>query len=350
MAAPPPPGPIRLGPGPEFDLIRRFLASAPSGPAAGAVGVGGGEAPISSRVRVGPGDDCAIVERIALSTDLSIEDVHFRRAWLEPEEIGYRATAAALSDLAAVAARPIGILCSLACAPADAAGYAPRVVAGLHEAASELGAVLLGGDLARSPGPLALDIVVVGEAARPVLRAGARPGDALWVTGELGAAAAAVLAWQWGESPPAAARRAFARPKARVREALWLAERGLPHALIDLSDGLAGDAAHLAAAGGVRVVLDAAAIPVHPAASAVSANAEEALRLALAGGEDYELCFAAAEGAVEAVAEAFQTAFGVMLHRVGRVEQGGGAWIRHGDGRPEPLAAGGYQHFGGQAG
>jgi thiamine-monophosphate kinase len=349
MAATPPSGPIRLGPGPEFDLIRRFLASATAGPAAEAAGVAGGEAPTSPRVRVGPGDDCAIVDGIALSTDLSIEDVHFRRAWLEPEEIGYRATAAALSDLAAVAARPIGILCSLACAPADAAGYAPRVVAGLHEAASELGAALLGGDLARSPGPLALDVVVVGEAARPVLRAGAQPGDALWVTGELGAAAAAVLAWQRGEAPPPAARRAFARPRARVREALWLAERGLPRALIDLSDGLAGDAAHLAAAGGVRVVLDAAAIPVHPAASAVAADAEEALRLALAGGEDYELCFAAAEGAVEAAADAFRAAFGVTLRRVGRVEHGSGAWIRHGEGRPEPLAKGGYQHFGGQA-
>jgi thiamine-monophosphate kinase len=344
MAAPSSPEPIRLGPGPEFDLIRRFLASAPREIAAVA-----GEASRSHLVRVGPGDDCAIIDGIALSTDLSVEDVHFRRAWLEPEEIGYRATAAALSDLAAVAARPVGILCSLACAPADAAGYASRVVAGVRDAASELGAALLGGDLARSPGPLALDIVVVGEAARPVLRVGARPGDALWVTGDLGGAAAAALAWERGETPPPAARQAFARPRARVREALWLAERGLPHALIDLSDGLAGDAAHLAEAGGVRVVLDAESIPVHPAARAVADSTEEALRLALAGGEDYELCFAAAEGAVEAVANEFHAAFGVMLRRVGRVEEGDGVWIRQGNGRTEPLAAQGYQHFGGQA-
>src|SRR5690606_4240919 len=116
--------PIRLGPGPEFDLIRRFLAAA-------------GDRPRADAVRVGPGDDCAVVDGIALSTDMSIEDVHFRRAWLEPEEIGYRAAAAALSDLAAVAARPVGILCSLACTGDDAIALGPRVMGGLRSAAAE---------------------------------------------------------------------------------------------------------------------------------------------------------------------------------------------------------------------
>src|SRR5690606_36456914 len=134
---------IRLGPAPEFDLIRQFLARDKE--AASRLG---------DAVQVGPGDDCAVVDGIALSTDLSIEGIHFRREWLQPEEIGYRAAAAALSDLAAVAARPVGILCSLACAGDDAAAYGPRVMDGVRSAAADVGAALLGGDLARSPGPL----------------------------------------------------------------------------------------------------------------------------------------------------------------------------------------------------
>src|SRR5690606_14592184 len=135
--------PIRLGPGPEFDLIRQFLARA-----------GATASPAADAVQVGPGDDCTVVDGIALSTDLSVEGIHFRREWLEPEEIGYRAAAAALSDLAAVAAQPIGVLCSLACAGDDAAAYGPRVMDGVRSAAADVGAALLGGDLARSPGPL----------------------------------------------------------------------------------------------------------------------------------------------------------------------------------------------------
>jgi len=325
---------IRLGPGPEFDLIRQFLARDVDA-----------AAQMDAAVRVGPGDDCAVVEGVALSTDLSIEGIHFQRAWLEPEEIGYRAAAAALSDLAAVAARPVGVLCSLACPGDDAAGLAPRVMVGLRSAAAAVGAALLGGDLARSPGPLLLDVVAVGRVGRPVLRSGARPGDALWVTGELGGAAAAVLAWQRGVVPTDAARRAFARPRPRIREALWLAGRGLARALIDISDGLAGDAAHLAAASGVRVVLDATAVPVHPAAAAHGSR-DDGLRLALVGGEDYELCFAAAVGAVEPVADEFRETFGVALSRVGFVEEGSGVWIRDADGRVAPLGVHGYQHFG----
>ncbi|HLL81306.1 MAG TPA: AIR synthase related protein, partial [Longimicrobium sp.] len=133
-----PPG--LLGPGAEFDLIRRFLAPAQAG---------------RQDVRVGPGDDGAVVagEGIVLSSDLSVEEVHFRRDWLGPEGIGYRAAAAALSDLAAMAARPIGVLGSLAVPARDAGDYAVAVMEGVRRAAESVGAVLLGGDLTRSPGP-----------------------------------------------------------------------------------------------------------------------------------------------------------------------------------------------------
>lgn len=325
--------PTPLGPGPEFDLIRRFLSrSRQSGP----------------DILVGPGDDCAVLEdgRIAISADLSIEDVHFRRAWLEPEEIGRRAAAAALSDLAAMAASPVGALISLGAPASDVPEFAERCMVGATELLESEGAILLGGDVARSPGPLFLDVVVLGRAERPVLRSGARPGDEVWVTGTLGAAAAAVRCWAEGVEPPAAAREAFAHPRPRIREALWLAERDLPRAMLDLSDGLVGDAAHLAAASGVGILLEEEQIPVDGVAIEV-AGREGGLALALGGGEDYELCFVAAPGAVQAVAREFKDTFGIALTRVGVVREETGIALRRGDGSIAPPDVEGYRHFAG---
>ncbi len=328
MSGPAIPG---LGPGAEFDLIRRFLERA--------AGDGPG-------VRVGPGDDCAVVgDGIAISADLSLEDVHFRRDWISPGEIGYRAAAGSLSDLAAMAARPIGVLAAIALPPGYLDAGAVDVMRGVEEAVGAVGGVLLGGDVVRSPGPLALDIVAVGRADAPVLRSGARPGHEVWVTGRLGGGAAAVLAWRRGERAPEAARAAFAHPVPRTREALWLAGQGVPRAMIDLSDGLGGDAGHLAAASGVRIVLDQVALPVHPGAAAVAREAGQAARLALSGGEDYELCFTAEPGAVEAVRDAFEAETGTPLTRVGSVGEGAGVVLRRPNGRLEAIDGAGYRHF-----
>jgi thiamine-monophosphate kinase len=236
---------IELGSGAEFDLIRRFIASDP---------------PLPPEVRVGPGDDAAVLQGgWVVSSDMSVEDVHFRRAWLSDAEIGYRAAVAALSDLAAMAATPVALIVSTA---------APRlgvdvgaVQAGVREAAAFVGASVIGGDLSRSPGPLVIDVVVLGCTAWPVLRDGAEPNDEVWVTGTLGASAAATSMWEAGEDPPAALRAAFARPTARVEEARWLVDREWLDAAIDVSDGLAGDVGHLAAASGVRITLGAAPSP-----------------------------------------------------------------------------------------
>lgn len=319
---------IRLGPGAEFDLIRRFLDRAGSGDAPG--------------VRVGPGDDCAVVagDGVALTVDMAVEDVHFRRDWLEPFDIGYRAAAAAISDLAAMAARPIGVLTALALGPGDEDDVGPAVMDGVRAAATASGAALLGGDVTRSPRPLVVDVVAAGEAPRPVLRSGARPGDEVWVTGALGAAAAAVATWLDGEAPAAPARAAFARPQPRVREAAWLAEHASPTAMVDLSDGIAGDAGHIAAASGVRIVVRAADLPVAPAAAA----RPDAVRLAAAGGEDYELCFTAAPGVVGPLAAAFEGRFGLPLTRVGDVEPGAGCAVV--DAAGAALELEGFQHWG----
>ncbi len=318
-----------LAAGAEFDMIRRFLAGAPGG----------------DGVRVGPGDDCAIIEGgIALSSDLSVEGVHFRRDWLSAKEIGYRAAAVALSDLAAVAARPIGVLVSLGCTDADVPEAADLIMEGVTEALRACGAALLGGDVTRSPASLVIDVTVVGHAATPVLRSGARVGDSLWVTGRLGAAGAAVRMLQRGRVPGDDARHAYAHPVPRIAEARWLAGHGVLSSLIDVSDGLLGDAAHIAAASGVAVLIEQGAVPLHPAARRVRGSSVQ-LDLALSGGDDYELCFTSPAGAIEKIQEQFEAMFAVPLSRVGQVFEGNGVKLRRETGVVDDVAGGGYQHF-----
>ncbi len=319
---------IRLGPGAEFDRIRAAIAL-------------GGELP--EAVRVGPGDDAAVIEGgWVLSTDMCVEDVHFRRSWLSDSEIGYRAAATALSDLAAMAATPLGLLVSIAVREASDVDLEALQV-GVEEAVQALGGATLGGDLSRSPGPLVLDVVVVGRTSWPVLRNGAKVGDEIWVTGRLGASAAAVHAWRQGGEPSPQARAAFARPTPRIDEACCLVEREWVDALMDISDGLAGDVGHLAAASGVKVVLEAGAVPIADAALA-ALGAEGALEAALHGGEDYELLFVADPGIVDVAR--FEDRFGLDLTRVGHVLEGEGVWLDRGDGEPRPLARAGFDHFG----
>lgn len=331
--------PIHLGAGGEFDLIRRFYATLPDDGRAD--------------VRVGAGDDCAVVvgDGIAVSTDVAVEGIHFRREWLTPEELGSRSAAASLSDLAAMAARPIGALVSLVVSEQDVPDYAAGIMAGVVRGLDEVSGALLGGDVSRSLGPLMIDVVAVGEAPQPVQRSGAKPGDEIWVTGSLGGAAAAVAAWLAGREPNRDARTAFVGPRPRWREARWLAEHGALHGLIDVSDGVAGDAGHLAAASEAAIVLEAPAIPIHAAAvqEARKSNAWEArpgLRLALSGGEDYELLFAAPAGGVGGLVAEFETRFGTRLTHIGGVRPGAGVVLRDEGGRERPLDVSGYLHFG----
>jgi thiamine-monophosphate kinase len=320
---------LGLGAGREFDLIRGFFRADPPR--------------TSESVLVGPGDDCAVVlgPRIALSCDLSIEGVHFRRDWLTDREIGARASAAALSDLAAMAAEPIGVLVALAIPSSSDDHAATELMAGVSAMARSIGATVLGGDVSRTPGPLTLDITAVGRVERAVLRGGASEGDELWVTGLLGAAAGAVQRLRAGAEPDPEMRERFAAPAPRTREARWLAERGIARAMIDLSDGLAGDAGHLAASSGLAVVIHAERVPTHP--SLDGWDPADARMLALRGGEDYELALASAPGAAEPFRTAFEAEFGIPLTRVGRFEAGAGVWLEEdGDRRPAP---GGYQHF-----
>ncbi len=327
-----------LGPGVEFDRIRSLLERA--------------RASLPARVRVGPGDDAAVVEGtpLVVSTDLSVEDVHFRRDWLSLEEIGFRAVAAALSDLAAMAAEPVGVLVSVALPEADGAQAWDELASGVVSACAQARAPLVGGDLSASPGPLMLDVTVLGQASEPVLRSGAAPGDEIWVTGVLGGSAGAVRLWREGRRPPPELRRAYAEPAPRIAQARWLARRTDLHALIDISDGLQGDVAHLAAASGVKITVDLFRLTVHPLLPGLFGE-RVATELALTGGEDYELCLATPPGSVEEHADAFTREFGVDLTRVGTVGTGSGVYVRARPGEAgRRTRTGAFDHFAGDAG
>lgn len=326
----------RLARGPEADRIRAFADA-----------VGGPDVPDA---RLPPGDDAVSFglredEAVVLTSDACTEGVHFRREWVGWEAIGHRSAAAALSDLAACAARPVGVLISVLLPPELDASVLTALGRGVGACLEEAGTALLGGDLSSSESGVTLDVVAAGGAEAPVGRDAARPGDELWVTGELGGAGAAVADWNSGLEPEPAARRAFSRPTPRLREALWLRERVELHAMIDLSDGLATDLRHVAAASGVGGELEEAALPL-AAPLRDYGNREQARKIALAAGEDYELLFAAPPGEVEGLRPAFEEAHGVELTRVGTVRREEGVILRAPGGEGRPLALSGFDHFG----
>ncbi|MGN6392095.1 MAG: thiamine-phosphate kinase [Gemmatimonadales bacterium] len=327
MTAPRAPGVASaLGPGAEFDRVRRIAAA------------------LGARA-VGLGDDCAVLAPsgpvLVASTDVSVENVHFRREWLSHEEIGWRATAAALSDLAADGADAAGVLVALT-VPGDASDdEVVAVMAGAGDAALDAGARVVGGDLSRGPA-WTIGVTVLGWAQTPVTRTGVRVGDGLWVTGALGGPRAALEAWGRGDAPVAAARRAFAHPVPRLRAGRWLARHGA-RAMIDVSDGLGADAAHLAAASGVGLVLELERVPVVPAAR------EEAARLGIApeqfaaeSGEEYELLVALPDHFEPTDVLAFRSVAGLELTRVGAASVAAGVQASLG-GAPVTLA--GFDHF-----
>lgn len=318
-----------LGAGAEFDLIRRFL-EAESGDA------------LAPEVMVGPGDDAAVLsDGWVISSDLSVEEVHFRRAWLTDEEIGYRAAAAAVSDMAAMAATPVGFLLSCA-APRDGSVDLAALNRGVRAVATTVGATVIGGDVSRSPGPLFLDVTVLGRSTWPIQRSGAEAGDHVWVTGALGAAAGAVRAWRDGRDPETELRASFVQPPLRVAAARCLAEHEIVDAMIDLSDGLVGDVGHIAAASGVSITIEEDRVPCSAAVRDRLGQAT-ALDLALRGGEDYELCFVTDPGAVDV--EYFRKRFDLEITRIGFVDEGAGVWLQDGSGVRTEATTGGYDHW-----
>lgn len=281
---------IALGEGGEFDTIRSLLSQ-------------------WGTLASGIGDDAAVFtppegEQLVLSTDTSREGVHFVAGWLTPEEVGARAAAAAFSDVAAMGARALAVLVAFD-VPESWRDQLPRVAAGIGHVVHEADARIIGGNISRSDS-FGLTLTVIGSTTAPVRRIGAREGDALWVTGSLGGPRLALATLQRGETPTNDARTRFARPMPRLREGSWLAAVGA-HAMIDISDGLAADAAHLATASAVICELWADAIP-----RVAGATVEDAL----ASGEEYELLVATAP---DLDVDGFARRFGVPLTQIGVV-------------------------------
>ena len=305
----------QLGPGAEFDAIRQLIER--WGPRASGIGDD------AAVFRVARGD------AIVASVDTAVEGRHFRREWLTPREIGYRAVAAALSDLAAMAARPVGILVAIAMtAPWQTSLL--EIADGIGDAVDVANTKILGGNLSGG-GELSITTTVFGSAFSPLARAGARANDRVYVTGRLGAPAAALRRLNAGQSDGTFHER-FARPVPRLAESRWLVDHGAS-AGVDISDGLVADARHLGSASGVLISLDGSRIPC--------ADGVE-VELALQSGEEYEL-LVTAPAAIDS--EAFERRFGIPLTEIGVVHDGSAGKTNVDVSGVRVANAVGYDHF-----
>jgi thiamine-monophosphate kinase len=296
---------------------------------------------------VGIGDDAAVLAKgrgsLVWTVDTSVEDIHFRRQWLSMAEIGARAFHAAVSDIAAMGARPAAALSNLVLPVSMTPALVLQLAKGQASAARQLRCPIIGGNLSRG-GELVVTTTVVGYAKTPILRSGARVGDELWLIGNIGLARAGLLVLSQRARGRRGSRKreersvarcieAWKGPRALVREGLRLARSA--HSAIDVSDGLTTDAGHLAAGSGVRIVIEAAplgaALP-RSLAHAGRAIGADPLELALYGGEDYAL-----------LATGLARSRPRGAKRIGRVEKGRGVFLER-DGALRRIH-GGFDHF-----
>jgi thiamine-monophosphate kinase len=296
--------------------------------------------PRDRRVVVGPGDDAAAVRvrsglLLLLTTDCLVEGVHFRRGWAPPAALGRRAFAVNASDLAAMGGTPAFALLALEAPARLPAAELDAIVRGFVRAARREGAALVGGNLAAGP-HLAITVALVGMSGpRTVTRAGARPGDGVYLTGTVGGAGLAVRRLAAG------GRGRLPVPASRVRAGRLLA--GVAGAMIDVSDGLLQDAAHLARASGVALEIEAGRVPV--ARACRRALGARALGFALGAGEDYEL-LASVPARRERALAGLARRLGCPLTRIGRVVAGApGVRVLDAAGRPLAPAGAGFDHF-----
>jgi len=305
----------------EFQLIAALSASLPT----------------NSGVIAGAGDDCAVldsglpVRALLFKTDAVVEGVHFLPT-AQPESIGHKALARPLSDIAAMAGRPLAALVTLALPKNFDPDFIQKIYAGMGLLARRHGVAIVGGETTSNPERLLISVALLGEVARDkcVMRSGAGDGDALFVTGELGGA----LEGKHLQFEP------------RLEEGRWLAEHFAIHAMIDLSDGLAGDLRHLMQRGNVGAELLARAIPISRAARRCAGTERKTLLLAaLTDGEDYELLFAASARDAVPLSDAWRKQFPKLrLSCIGKITAAPGLALRDANG-VRTLEAHGYVHF-----
>jgi thiamine-monophosphate kinase len=307
----------------EFELIGRLAKSLPT----------------NETVVVGAGDDCAVIDLglpdrlILFKADAVVENIHFT-AETPPEKIGYKALARCLSDVAAMAGAPNAALITLGLPKKFDAARVEKIYAGLNALARAHNVAIAGGETTTNPEGIFISIALLGTVARDkcVLRSGAKVGDAIFVTGELGGSIEG--------------RHLDFEP--RLTEARWLAENFRPHAMIDLSDGLAGDLRHILKASHVGAELLGRAIPISRTAKLASkaeGSAKPPLLAALTDGEDFELLFTVASRESVPLLDAWKAQFPTLkLSCIGKIIAGEGITIRDKDG-VRPLTAHGHVHF-----
>jgi thiamine-monophosphate kinase len=293
------------------------------------------------RASQGIGDDCAVLplprgHEALVTTDFSLEDVHFRREWHPPDSVGHRCLARGLSDIAAMGGIPRAAFLSLALPDELPQSWVDKFIAGLLKLAAQFSVPLAGGDTAQSPSGILADIVVLGSvpAGKAILRSGARPGDFLYVTGTLGSAAAALNQLRDGESLRPRLHPKHFYPQPRVAVGQFLREKKLASAMIDISDGLSTDLGHVCEESGTGAVVYAEALPV--------AGGKVGLTLALHGGDEYELLFTA--GPERRIPKQIA---GMPVTRIGEILSGKYMRLATADGKTQPLKPAGWEHFGG---
>jgi len=307
----------------EFELIARLTRSLPA----------------NQNVVVGAGDDCAVLDfgtpdkLLLFKTDAVVEGVHFTRD-TPPEKIGHKALGRCLSDIAAMAGVPVAALVTIGLPKRFEPEFVGKIYDGMKMLAEKYGVAIVGGETTLNPAGIFISIALLGMVARGkyILRSGAKTGDAIFVTGELGGS----LAGKHLEFEP------------RLAEARWLAEHFSVHAMIDLSDGLAGDLRHILKASGVGAELLKTAVPISRAARAsgqVGIPATPAFAAALSDGEDFELLFTIAGGDAVKLLDAWKRQFpGLKLSCIGKIIAGKGVTIRDKNGI-QTLSEHGYIHF-----
>jgi thiamine-monophosphate kinase len=303
-------------------------------------------------VVAGPGDDAAVIEPErgqldVLTTDALVDGVHFDLRFVPAQAAGHRALAVNLSDLAAMGAQPRAALLSLLLPPALDLDVLDRIVDGFLEEAARHRVALIGGNVTRTPGPLALDVTAIGSVRprRVLTRAGARPGDDVYVTGTVGDAAVGLRMMRAGLSARAnGCTERYAYPQPRVRAGMLLGRTRAASSCMDLSDGLADAVRQVASASGVGITVDAEKLPISEAARAWHREAgSDVLEDALSGGDDYELLFTVRPSQRGRLRGALRDFAGLPAAKIGTVTKAPDLLVRSGD-SVHPLPEG-YEHF-----
>ncbi len=316
---------------------------------------------------IGIGDDCAIIsandqEDWIVTTDLLMEDVHFLRDAITPFQLGYKSLAVNLSDIAAMGGEPIASFLSIAIPNDLNVEYLDEFMRGYHDLSAKYKTALLGGDTTKSLKHLAINVVVIGKCAKgkACKRSDAKPGDVVCVTGNLGDSAGGlqVLLEKLNDvcrnthenSVFNALLQKHHMPEPQIKEGLFLARQEGVNAMMDISDGIASDLKHILKASKMSGEVQLDFIPISDSLSQLSKEQNwDTLKMAVSGGEDYELLLTVASDRFQEIQEKFEKEFNKPLMKIGSIKQGGKPlihWVK--DGKEINMSAHGFNHFGGK--